>query len=348
MFTTALLPVLGSRYPPQTPQICKTPPTLNKSQNSNCLKMSLSTIPAPLAGKVAIVTGASRGIGRGIAVHLATKGIAKIAITYASNLTAADETLAEIGSINPKIEAVAIKADVLLPEFAQDVVNKTLTDLSTQTIDIVISNAPYAKQEDALPLSAMTKQSFDNFMTGNAWAPTQLFLSALPHIPRGGRVIMISSTSSRIPNPDPIVGYGVSKAALDSFTRSLALIYAAKHGITINSVSVGPTMTDLIKGPIDAGVLSKDFIDMLVGKNTAERRLGEVEDIAGIVGFLASEESRWINGEFCPFILDRASRVLTSVQVTACPPTAVLCLRARDEVVGHWKRRKHQMTIVQR
>jgi 3-oxoacyl-[acyl-carrier protein] reductase len=260
--------------------------------------MAPATIPAPLAGKVAIVTGGSRGIGRGIAVHFATKGIAKIAITYAANASAADETLAQVRKVNPNIKATAFKADVLSPTFAQDVVTQALADLSTQTIDIIVSNAPYVNTEEALPIASMTKKVFDNLLAGNAWAPVQLFLAALPHIPRGGRVIMISSTASRAPSPDPVVCYAVSKAALDSFTRSLALIFSAKHGITINSVSVGATMTDLVRIPMEAGVLPRELIDMLVSKNTAEKRLAEVEDIAGIVGFLASEESRWINGEF--------------------------------------------------
>ncbi|ETI20555.1 hypothetical protein G647_08592 [Cladophialophora carrionii CBS 160.54] len=262
--------------------------------------MAPATIPAPLDGKVALVTGGSRGIGRGIAVHFATKGLAKIAITYAANAAAADETLAEVRRINPNIKATAIKADVLSPTFAQDVVSQALTGLATQTIDIVVNNAPYVNTEEALPIVSMTKTVFDNLLTGNAWAPVQLFLAALPHMPRGGRVIMISSTASKQASPDPVVCYGVSKAALDSFTRSLALIFSAKHGITINSVSVGPTLTDLVRIPMEAGVLPKELIDMLVSRNTADHRLGEVEDIAGIVGFLASEESRWINGNNIP------------------------------------------------
>ncbi|OQV09993.1 hypothetical protein CLAIMM_14057 [Cladophialophora immunda] len=262
--------------------------------------MPTNTIPAPLAGKVALVTGGSRGIGRGIAVHFAAKGISRIAITYAGNSAAAEETLAAIGKINPDITATAIQADVLSPTFASDLVPRVLEDLSTQSIDIIVCNAAYVNPSIVAPIATATKELFDNLMTGNAWAPVQLCLTALPCIPRGGRVIMIGSTASKAPNADPAVCYGASKAALDSFTRSLALIFSAQHGITINSVSVGPVMTDLLKIPLAQGILPDGYIPQLMSRNTAEKRMGEIDDISGIVGFLASEESKWINGNNVP------------------------------------------------
>jgi len=228
------------------------------------------------------------------------KGITKIAITYASNSDAADETIAQIHKINSDIKATAIQADVVSETFAQDVVEKTLRDLDTKTIDVVVNNAAYVGAKQTLPISKDTKDNFINTMIGNSWSAVQLFLVALPHIPRGGRVIMIGSSASKGANTDPVVCYGASKAALDSFTRSLALQFSAKHGITINSVSVGATMTDLIRVPIEVGAIPQEFIDSMVSKMTAEHRIGEVEDIAGVVGFLASEESRWVNGNNVP------------------------------------------------
>jgi 3-oxoacyl-[acyl-carrier protein] reductase len=257
----------------------------------------MSTIPAPLARKVALVTGGSRGIGKGIAVHFAIKGIAKLAITYATNAAAAEDTLAQVRQFNPDIKAVAFKADVLSPTFGRDVAQKTLTELSTDVIDIVVNNAPYANAAEVLPVATMTKEIFDKFMTGNAWAPLQLFLATQPHIPKGGRVILIGSVNSKQSAPDPLVGYAASKAAMDSFTRSLAFQFSAQHGITINSVSVGPTVTDLVKDAMAAGQLPEEVVNFLISRNTAGRRMAEVDDIAGIVGFLASDESRWINGE---------------------------------------------------
>ncbi|KAH0848967.1 hypothetical protein AYO21_08708 [Fonsecaea monophora] len=142
--------------------------------------MSMTTIPAPLVGKVALVTGGSRGIGRGIAIHFARKGISKIAITYAENPSAAEETLAAIGKVDPSIFARAIRADVLSPTFASDLVPQVLENLSTQTLDIIVCNAAYVNPKIVAPIAMATKELFDNLMTGNAWAPVQLFVMTGP------------------------------------------------------------------------------------------------------------------------------------------------------------------------
>ena len=262
--------------------------------------MTVPTIPAPLSGKTALVTGGSRGIGRGIALHFASKGITKIAITYTSNLSAAEAALDDIRQINPSITAVAIQANLLSQTFATALIPTVLKELSTTSIDILVSNAAFANTDATGPIASTTKAIFDDLITANAWAPLQLFLATLPHLPRGGRVIFISSIASKLANTDPIICYGVSKAALDSLTRSLAVTFSAVHGITINSVSVGPTMTDAVRIPLQTGALSQDFIDGLSARASADKRIGEVEDIAGVVGFLASEESRWINGNSVP------------------------------------------------
>lgn len=233
-------------------------------------------------------------------MNFAAKGISKLAITYTSNRAAAEEALGEIHKVNHSVTVALIQADLMSATFAKDLVAQTLKELSVETIDVVVSNAALANAEVVGPLELASKQVFQDVMFGNAWQPVQLFFAALPHLPRGGRVIMISSMASRAANSDPVVCYGVSKAALDSFVRSLALLYSAKHGITVNSVSVGPTMTDAVRIPVALGAVSMDFINGLAAKSTAEKRVAEVEDISGIVGFLASDESRWINGNSIP------------------------------------------------
>jgi 3-oxoacyl-[acyl-carrier protein] reductase len=258
------------------------------------------TIPAPLAGKTAVITGGSRGIGRGIAVAFATKGVSKLAITYGANAAAAEEALAEFRKINPSIEVCAISADLESPTFAPDLVAAVLKGLSTSTIDIIVNNAAHANAGVIQPVGTATKANFDALMLANCWNPVQLALHAIPHMPEGGRVIMISSIASKLANGDPTIGYGASKAALDSYVRGLAATYSAKHGITINGVAVGPTMTDSLREAMDAPVAQLGWFEKLKERASAARRIAEVEDIAGIVAFLASDEARWINGNYVP------------------------------------------------
>ncbi|KAJ9627407.1 uncharacterized protein PV06_07216 [Exophiala oligosperma] len=258
---------------------------------------SIPTIPAPLYGKTALVTGGSRGIGRAIAVHLTRLGVSAVALTYASNKTSADSTLTAIREINPDVKAIAIHADILSPAFAPDLISATLSELDTTTLNILVNNAALADPAANQPISSATHEKFQQLMTGNAWAPTQLTLQALPHLPRGGRVINISSTASRQPNQEIATMYGASKAAFDSFTRSLAFNYSAEKGITINSVCVGPTMTDVMRAIQAAGMT---WMEDLKNAATAEKRLAEPEDIACVVGWLASDEARWVNGNHVP------------------------------------------------
>ena len=256
-----------------------------------------TTIPAPLIGKVALVTGGSRGIGAAIAIELARKGAAAVAITYVDNLAAAENTLARIRAVSPNATFTAIKADLLSPSFGEDTVKATLSNLKTSHLDIIVNNAAISDMRHQEPFEEMTYEGFERMMRGNGWGPIQLIRAALSHIRAGGRIINISSTSSKRPNLDPVMAYGMSKAALDSITRSLAVKYAAEKKITINSVSPGPTETDLLAQTLrgDARLASS-----VAQGSTAEKRSGKPEDVAGVVGFLASDEARWINGNHVP------------------------------------------------
>ena len=256
-----------------------------------------TTIPAPLIGKVAIVTGASRGIGAAIAIELARKGAAAIAITYVDNLPAAESTLSKIRETSPHVTCVAIKVDLLSLSFGEDTVKATLSNLKLSHLDIIVNNAAIADMKYQEPFEAMSYDGFERMMRGNGWGPIQLIRAALPHIRPGGRIINISSTSSKRPNLDPVMAYGMSKAALDSITRSLAVKYAAEKNITINSVSPGPTETDLLVQTLRG---DEKLAANVAQGSTAEKRTGKPEDVAGIVGFLASDEARWINGNHVP------------------------------------------------
>lgn len=256
-----------------------------------------TTIPAPLIDKVAVVTGASRGIGAAIAIELARKGAAAIAITYLGNISAAENTLAKIRAVSPHASCIAIKADILSPTFGEDVVKTTLSGLATSDLDIIVNNAAISDMRYQERFEEMTYQGFERMMRGNGWGSIQLIRTALPHIRPGGRIINISSTASKRPNLDPTMAYGMSKAALDSITRSLAIKYAAEKKITINSVSPGPTETDLLAQTLKG---DEKLAALVAQGSTAEKRSGMPEDVAGIVGFLASDEARWINGNCVP------------------------------------------------
>ena len=256
-----------------------------------------TTIPAPLIGKVAIVTAGSRGIGAAIAIELARKGAAAIAITYNSNLAAAEATLAKIRAISPRAACTAIKADLLSPTFGEETVKAALADLGTAHLDIIVNNAAISDMRYQEPFEAMTYAGFERMMRGNSWGAMQLIRASLPHIRPGGRIINISSTASKRPNLDPTIAYGMSKAALDSMTRSVAVKYAAEKKITVNSVSPGPTETDLLAQTLRG---DEKLAASVAQGATAEKRVGRPEDVAGVVGFLASEEARWINGNQVP------------------------------------------------
>lgn len=253
-----------------------------------------STAPWSLAGKTAIVTGASRGIGRATAIHLARKGLSKLAITYAGNASAAQTTLDECKALGVE-QAVAIQADVLDPNFGPKIVSSVLQGLGVTAIDILVNNAVLGDQSKVQPVKDTTLETFNEVMQGNVFAPITLTTAVLPHLPAyGGRVINISSTLAMQANVDPVITYGASKAALQAYTRSFADSFAKSTGATFNSVIVGLTLTDSVKKSQE--LMPAGFMEAQIQNTTAADRIGEPDDIGYIVGFLSSEEGRWVNG----------------------------------------------------
>ncbi|KAF5012389.1 hypothetical protein FDECE_1616 [Fusarium decemcellulare] len=255
---------------------------------------SSSEQPWSLAGKTAIVTGGSRGIGRAIAVHFARKGLDKIAITYASNSEAAQVTLDECSHLGVS-QAIAIQADVLDPQFGSLVIRKTLEGLGTTTIDVVVNNAVVTAMKFYRPATETSSEVFSQLMQGNVYASMTLTLESIAHFPpKGGRVINISSAAAKMGNPSPTFVYGATKAALESITRSCAREFGVSTGATFTSVSVGTTATEAFEAAKET--VPEEYLNAQMNEATAARRIGTPEDIAYIVGFLASEEARWING----------------------------------------------------
>jgi 3-oxoacyl-[acyl-carrier protein] reductase len=261
--------------------------------------MSTAIPPSPdapwsLAGKVAIVTGGSRGIGRSIAIHFARKGISKIAITYLGNVDAAQKTVNECLELGPK-QAVALEADALNPSFGPDLISQVLKELDTTTIDTLVNNAVMADTSKIEAISDTTLNGFQVLMQGSVYAPVSLTLALLPYLPAyGGHVINISSMASKQAVPDPSITYAATKAALDAYTRQFAGHFAKEKLATFNSVIVGMTATESWENV--KATYPPQFMEAVLQQTTAADRIGVPNDIAYIVGFLASEEGRWVNG----------------------------------------------------
>ncbi|SFO51826.1 SDR family oxidoreductase [Amycolatopsis rubida] len=232
-----------------------------------------------LSGKAALVTGGSRGIGRAVAERLARDG-ALVAVHYGSNETAARETVAAITEAGGR--AFPVGAELGLPDDAATLAAALDTD-----IDILVHNA--GRYFLRRPIEVLTPEEFDKMFAVNVKAPFFLTQRLLPRLRDGGRIIAVSSVATRVTAPDGIA-YPMTKGALDVFSRTLAK-HLAPRGITVNSVGVGYTRTDMTAALLDV----PENLERNVSR-TALGRIGEVEDVADAVAFLASDDARWITG----------------------------------------------------
>lgn len=234
-----------------------------------------------LDGKVALVTGGSRGIGAAIAKRLAADGAA-VAITYATNPKLAEAVAADIHAAGGR--ALAIAADSADAAAVQRAVEQVVAEFGG--LDILVNNAGIAVggEIDAYPIA-----DFDRMVAVNVRAPFIAVQAAMKHLPRGGRVINIgSNVAHRMPVGGMSV-YTMTKAALGGLTRGLAHELGAR-GITINSIEPGPTLTDMSRPSIEGprgGMLQSM---MPVG------RVGEPEEVAAMVAYLAGNETGYVTG----------------------------------------------------
>jgi NAD(P)-dependent dehydrogenase (short-subunit alcohol dehydrogenase family) len=232
-----------------------------------------------LAGKVALVTGGSRGIGAATAVRLAEEG-ADVALTYVSAADKAQEVVASIEALGRK--GLAIQADSADPAAVVRSVERTATELGR--LDILVNNAgifPYG------PIEGVTLEEIDRTLAVHVRAVFLATQAAIPHLGHGGRIISIGSCwANRVPVPD-VTLYAMSKSALIGFTKGLAHDVAPK-GITANIVDPGPTVTDM--NPDGTHEAEEER------RRTAAKVLGAGADTAKAVAFLAGPDAQWITG----------------------------------------------------
>ncbi len=240
----------------------------------------MNTLNTPkLAGKTALITGGSRGIGAAIAHRLAADGAA-VAITYSASASKAEEVVKSIQAAGGK--AVAIKADATDAEATVQAVAQTIKAFGG--IDILVNNAGFLA---VAPLAEFTLADFDRSVAINMRAVFVATQEAAKHMGEGGRIINIGSTNAdRMPFAGGGV-YAMTKSALVGLTKGLARDLGPR-GITINNVQPGPVDTEM--NPADG-----PFAETLKGL-MALPRYGHADEIAGMVSYLASAEAGFVTG----------------------------------------------------
>lgn len=228
--------------------------------------------------KFALVTGGSRGIGRAIAQRLAADG-ALVAVHYGTDEDAAKETVASIERRGG--HAFAVRAELGVPGD----VDTLFAGLGDRPLDILVNNAAVS----AGSIESTTPEEFDRVFAVNVKAPFFIVQRALTRLTDGGRIINISSADTRIAITHELA-YSMTKGALNVFGRTLAN-QVGLRGITVNTVAPGVTDT----GKIDY-ILENPAILAAMKSSTALDRIGQPDDIADIVAFLASDDARWITG----------------------------------------------------
>lgn len=242
------------------------------------------TAMSKLSGKVAIVTGASKGIGAGIAKALAAAGAA-VAVNYASSRQDADRVVAEIEQAGGR--AVAIQGDVSRAEDVQRLFEEAQRRLGTP--DVLVNNAGVFRFHQ---LDAVTEEEFHRQFNINVLGLILTTQEAAKHFgPEGGSVINIGSVVSDSAPAGSVV-YSATKGAVDAVTRVLAKELGPRR-IRVNSINPGGVETE---GARELGIVGSDFERETVAR-TPLGRFGQPEDIAPIAVFLASAESGWLTGE---------------------------------------------------
>jgi 3-oxoacyl-[acyl-carrier protein] reductase len=247
---------------------------------------------ATLQGKTALVTGASRGIGRATASALAEAG-AHVLVHYGRSVQEAESLVAEIQTKGGRADAIA--ADLGTPNGAA-LLAKQVRSIAGDRLDVLVLNAGISK---AARIADYTVEDFDNLFATNVRGPFFLVQQLLPILGEGSSIVVISSLGARmvvgksgLENPS-ILAYASTKGALETLVKNWAAILGP-HGIRVNAVAPGVIDTDM-----------SSFTKTEAGREVALgmqalKRIGRPEDIADVVAFMASEGARWITGASIP------------------------------------------------
>lgn len=239
--------------------------------------------------KVALVTGGSRGLGRGMALNLAKKGI-DVILTYNSRREEALSVVEEIKGLKQKAVALQLNVSDIknYPAFFKEVISSLKDNFDATHFDYLINNAGIGMHK---PFAETSEEEFDRLMNIHLKSVYFITQKALALINDGGRIINISSGLARFSMPGASA-YASMKGAVETLTRYMAKELGPR-GIAVNIVAPGAIETDFGGGLVrDNAQLNKSISDL-----TALGRVGLPEDIGGVVAFLCTEEARWINGQ---------------------------------------------------
>lgn len=249
----------------------------------------------PFIGKVAVITGAGRGIGRGIAMELGKRGCT-VVVNYASSAAAADAVVAELakhGSAN----SCALKADISRPEQVVDLFERVMSRCGR--VDFVVSNAG---TEVWCPEEEVTQELFDRVFGLNCRGQFFVAQQGLKYCGKGGRIFLTSSVAASMTGIPNHALYAGSKAAVEGFTRAFS-VDCGEKGVTVNAIAPGGVKTDMYDEnswhyvPGGYKGMSMDIIDKGLANICPLKRVGVPADIGKAISALCLEESEWINGE---------------------------------------------------